>query len=406
VPKKMNHSRGRQIPTKPAMKPMPAAAAVPRYRYLVRIPLALKTEASQPFALTDEQYPILALRSVDATEPERMVRGETYAALEFLEPHETDLIRLVAIADGRMKDALAVTSLVTGIPIVDYAAVQFLETTPRVTTTQVVYFFSTYSRSWRNPVKDADVANIRKIFRHWSKLDLGYRLRRAGHYYSNALSKSDPIDAFLTAWSGLEALEKPLAAEFGCEAGTEITKGQCTNCGFEYERRRTMIVAVKRFVLGEIHGESPERRSEWKNMHELRNDLSHGLEDPGKVEAQARDLLPAALHYLHDASVHLAHEHSLELSRYELKTTNDRVWLLAGTVQSGEPGPLEQWAPDIDVSDFSWDAHPEFGYVPRFLLHKTGKGEVSVECLGLTKPLSVATREDVVRLQIEKLSAD
>ncbi len=84
---------------------------------------------------------------------------------------------------------------------------------------------------------------------------------------------------------GLEALESPLATRLGVTVGAEETTGKCSECGFVYTVRKTVLNGVRAYIRGEKHPEvasSPEREAEWKQINKLRHALFHSLTDVGR----------------------------------------------------------------------------------------------------------------------------
>ena len=119
---------------------------------------------------------------------------------------------------------------------------------------------------------------------------------------------------------GLEALEKPLANALNIPVGVEEIKGKCDNCGVDYTRKKTVLAGVRAYICGDFHPETslPERRKEWRKINTLRQNLFHSLRDIDRLEDNAQAVLPAAMHYLHDAICCMSHSHHLESLKFEM----------------------------------------------------------------------------------------
>jgi len=76
-------------------------------------------------------------------------------------------------------------------------------------------------------------------------------------------------------------MEPPLAKLAGRTPSAEEVSGSCEKCGNEYVRKKTTLVRVRAFVHGDVVLENADdgRKSDWKLLNTLRNQLMHGLID-------------------------------------------------------------------------------------------------------------------------------
>ncbi len=376
-----------------------------RYEVLAHQPLSVSidTDVVQPFRLyLDSERPLVALRSLHPDRRDRMNIGGTRIWVTF----DADVADLVqALQQGMLiaEDVMAGLAVTGTIPFVPCLPVQIVESDSGMSERRFVCFAMTEVRHWDVPISEKDVTLVQRAALHWRGLDAGGRIRRATRRYAEALGEHDPLSSFLSAYMGLEALEKPLANELGIPPGSEVVKGSCVKCGAEYERRRTVLAGVRAFIRGELHrGKAENGERDWKELSDLRTQLTHGLSDPNKIEGEAHRLLPAAMHYLHDACVHLGHAHELESAAYRLVRTPPLRFLLMGKTKNVPGDPLQ---PILDVVATSWEEHGEYGFVPQFAITNRAGDGVEYQARRLGKPLASATEADLLEMRVQDMTA-
>jgi hypothetical protein len=236
------------------------------------------------------------------------------------------------------------------------------------------------------------------MLKHWDHLLKGGRLRRAAALYRRSLQEDDDVFAFQEAYMGLEALEPPLAEQIGVSAGAEETRGKCESCGAEFVRRRTVLNGVRAYIRGAKHPEtaaSTQREKEWKKINALRQGLFHSLEDFDKLRSEARVVVAAAAHYLHDATCCLSHAHSLETPTFKLLKGAKQL-VLKGAVVPGICDAFEECRSILTLKEFGWDPHPKHGFVPRVnLVNNRGTADVGGNFFWVLSPLDAATESDL-----------
>ena len=334
------------------------------YRLIVHQPLAVPIDASVPQPLRfflDADLPSIRVQTVHEDDLARMQHGGTRLAIDF-RAETQDLLEATCAGLEMVHDALAAWSLSAGIPFATCLPVQIADVSSAPV--RFVAFLVAQPALWGAPITDADVRFLQSAALHWRDLRRGARLRRAARRYASALAQADTIDAFEDAYIGLEGLDSPLAREINLTPGGEVVKTKCKKCGHEDEYRRSVLSGVRAFVRGEFHGGIDEARTaEWKALSDLRHDLIHSRVDPADVEATAQTLLPAAMHHLHGASVHLAHEHGRESPAYQMPSGVPIRFLIWGTADELPDDPMTP----IAVADVArWVEHPGRGRVPEF----------------------------------------
>jgi hypothetical protein len=230
-------------------------------------------------------------------------------------------------------------------------------------------------------------------------------LRRAAGLYRRSLQEDDDVSSFQEAYMGLEALEPPLAEQIGVSSGSEEAKGKCGSCGAEFVRRRTVLNGVRAYIRGAKHPDaalSAQREKEWKQINALRHDLFHSLADFEKLRSEARAVVAAAAHYLHDAICCLSHAHNLEAPTYRLPKGVKRL-VLKGAVEPGIHDALEECRPILTLKELGWDPHPKHGFVPRAnLVHDRGNADIGGNFFWVTAPLDAATESDLEPAEYER----
>ncbi len=369
------------------------------YRLLAFQPLSLTLEDLRPFELSIRKIPCrIALWSVHKGAAAQRSRGGTMIAVDFSLPNETDLLLATKKGLELVEDFLSGVSLVEGTTFRDVEPIQIVRN-DRASARKyaLVYFLGLSMHHWDSPISRATIETVRGLLAHWDALDSGDRLRRAARQFNKAIGAGGSLAAFQQAYMGLEALEKPLADAVKIPPGVEIIQGKCEKCGAEYTRRRTVLAGVRAYVCGTLHPgtASPERKSEWKKINGLRQDLFHSLADDVKLEAEVRRALPATMHYLHDAVCCLSHAHSLEKPTFKLIRGTRQIVLL-GRFSAATLDPLEQWEPLLDVKDGHWVRHPQHGFIPEFRINNPGIKNLKATFFWLDAPLGSASERKLV----------
>jgi hypothetical protein len=107
--------------------------------------------------------------------------------------------------------------------------------------------------------------------------------------------------------------------------------------------------------------------------------------------------LPAILHNLHDASVHLAHQHELESPGYRFARPIPPAFVFQGTAAAL---PNDCFQGILEVLGSEWREHPVHRLVPEFTIHNNAPG-VDAQAYALYEPWQSATESDLEPLQIE-----
>jgi hypothetical protein len=320
---------------------------------------------------------------------------------------ESDLVRAAALGISLIEDVLAGFGVVTGVP---FGSVEFVHLVDITITedTPFLFMLSPHHRHSDKPVSDADITHVQSMLAHWDHLPTGKRVRRAGRLYWRMLREDDDIVSFQKAYMGLEALEKPLAELTGVPNGVEEVKGKCDKCGAEFTRKKTVLNGVRAYIRGAKHPDpasSAQREKEWKQINDLRQDIFHSLEDIGKVRAKSYEVLVAPAHHLHDAICCLSHAHDLESPEYRLRRGAKQM-LLLGIAQPGIQDTLEECRPILTLKDLQWEPHAEHGFVPLAnIVHNRNGTDIGGKWFWLTKPLDLATEDDLEPANIEPVNS-
>lgn len=375
-----------------------------RFRLLAFQPLSLTLEDFKPFELSIQKIPcIFALRPVHTDPTVQRTHGGTFIAVEFMLTNVTDLLVATQKGLNLVDDFLSGVSLVTGTTFRDVEPIQIvrLEQAP-IKKYKFILFLPLSMHHWDRPISKGTIETVRGLLAHWDGLDSGKRLRRAARQYHRAIGSDSDLATFQHAYMGLEALEKPLADVINIRPGVEEIWGKCDKCGAEYVQKKTVLAGVRAYVSGALHPETApsERRQEWKEINNLRQDLFHSLKDTTELEKEARSVSPAAMHYLHDAVCCLSHAHSLESQSFKLARGVHQI-LLFGRFRSFGFGPLDQWHPLLDVEDFNWVNHPRYGFVPEFRINNPGIKDLEGVFFWVDAPLKSATEDNLTPANFE-----
>ena len=149
----------------------------------------------------------------------------------------------------------------------------------------------------------------------------------------------------------------------------------------------------------------PAKKQEWKEINDFRHNIFHSLQDHKKLELKVRNVLPAAMHHLHDAICCLSHSHDLESSIFKLPGEM-RPLVFIGKFNSSKLEPLEECQALIEFEPGYWVPHPQHGFVPRFKMQNPGHDNLGGYFFWLDKPLKDATKDNLVPASFEDNTHD
>jgi hypothetical protein len=251
-------------------------------------------------------------------------------------------------------------------------------------------------------ISEPMIKSAQWLLAHWDGLESGKRLRRAARRYRDATGMLDDIAAFQEAYVGLEAMEPLLASVAGLTPGTEEIKGFCEHCGGPFTRRRTSLVGVRAFVLGDLDADKADeqRKAEWNLINKLRNELLHGLVDHKTLKRRPRDALIASMHYLHDPISIFSHAPE-NLSREYRLIRSATQYVLAGSYTASSWSELSEWAEVVQTPAFRWVPHPTYGLVPELSFHNPGLKDLEIGVGQVVGPMLFATMRDIRPARVE-----
>jgi len=369
------------------------------FRLLAFQPLSLSLDFSMPFELSIQNIKCrFALRPAHSDKVSQLTQGGTFVVIEFSTEKLTDLFPATQIGLDLIDDFFAALSLVEGATFQDVKPIQIMVVDQIVQGEFVfMHFLNLSMNHWHKPISKEAFRHIQGILAHWDGLDSGKRLRRAARQFQKAIGTDDGLLSFQHAYMGLEAIEKPLADVMNISPGVEEIEGHCEKCGEKYTRKRTMLAGVRAYVSGAIHPEGfvPAKKREWKEINDFRHNMFHSLQDHKKLELKVRNVLPAAMHHLHDAICCLSHSHDLESSIFKLPGEM-RPLVFIGKFNSSKLEPLEECQALIEFEPGYWVPHHQHGFVPRFKMQNPGHDNLGGYFFWLDKPLKNATKENLV----------
>jgi len=374
------------------------------YRVLVKQPLSMELDTGEVLDLSIQEMACrLSIRPEHGDPATQREIGGAILAIELQTNADLDLITVARGGFQLIEDFLSALSVASGMTFEKSTLVQVARLTKDETLNcEFVQFNPLYLRHWHNPVSAAMIKSASKLLAHWDGLEIGNRLRRAASRYRAALGTSDDVSAFQEAYIGLESLEKPLAIAAGLTPGSEEVSGKCDACGHVYVRKRTALVGVRTFVHAskDIKAADPQRRSEWKLMNELRNDLMHGLEDLNELGDRPHTALLASMHYLHDAICHLCHVSDLVADTYRM-ARGGSTFVTCGRYSASSWPSLEEWGELLGPSSLTWVKHPIHGLVPEINVKNSDMTDLELIFGGTRKPFAVASFEDIDPVNVE-----
>ena len=374
-------------------------------RVLAFQPLSVNVKCHQPISLSIQGINCLfALRPAHIDTAEQLTHGGTFVAVEFSIEENIDSLATTRLGLDLIEDFFSAVALIEGAPFGKTAPIQIVGVDrPNPGEHTLLFFLHLEMNHWIKPLSQDTVESARSIVMHWDGLENGRRLRRAGHQFHRAVQSDNMVESFEQAHVGLEALEKPLAIAMEMTPGAEDIQGKCEACGATYTRRRTVLAGVRAYVQGKFHPETAtaERNNEWRRINNLRHELFHSL-GGADLEQEARGVLPATMHYLHDGICCLSHSHDLESQTFYLFRPSVRQIVFGGQVRTDDLGPLETWSPFFDVKNGYWVEHAEHGFVPEFSAVKMGAEDISGHFFWMGESLEFASEKDLIPADFEE----
>lgn len=368
------------------------------FRLLAFQPLSLSLDFSMPFELLIQDIKcIFAMRPAHSDEALQRTQGGTFVNIEFTTGEPCELFQATQIGLDLIEDFFAALSLVEGATFQEVKPIQIIILDNTIQQEFVfMHFLDLSMNHWHKSVTKDTLKHVHGILAHWDGLENGNRLRRAARQFQKALGTEDGLQSFQYAYMGLEALEKPLADIIGIPPGVEEIEGQCDMCGGKYIRKRTVLSGVRAYVSGATHPDDfdPEKKKEWKKINDFRHSIFHSLKDNKKLEQKVRDLLPAAMHYLHDAICCLSHEHDLESDSFKLARGMRRL-VFIGSFEASNLEPLEKCQTLLDAEKGYWVPHPQHGFVPEFKIYNSSLENLRGYFFWLDATLTNATKENL-----------
>ena len=369
------------------------------FRLLAFQALSLSFDFSSPFELFIQNLKCrFAFRPAHSNRATQLTQGGTFVVIEFSTEKVSELFTATRIGLDLIDDFFSALSLVEGATFRDVKPVQIM-IVDQIVQGEFVFinFLNLSMNHWHKTISKEDFQHIQSILAHWDGLDNGKRLRRAARQFQKAIGSDDGLLSFQHAYMGLEAIEKPLADTMNISPGVEEIDGCCEKCGEKYTRKRTVLAGVRAYVSGATHPDDfdPERKREWKKINDFRHKIFHSLQDNKQLELKVHEVLPAAMHYLHDAICCLSHSHDLESSTFKLPAEM-RPLVFIGKFNSSKLEPLEECQALLKFEAGYWVPHPQHGFVPRFEMQNPGHDNLSGYFFWLDKPLRSATKENLV----------
>ena len=377
------------------------------YRVIVRQPLSVEgrlSESVHELSIQGLSCHIVVRPAHDKPELQREIGG-SLLAVEFNGPIELDLVGVARVGFELLEDFLSAIALVTNVPVRQSAPALVARCVPGKAgrNCEFLQFLQLPLNHWPKPM-DADTFSAAKhLVAHWDGLESGNRLRRAARLYRDAIGNFDDTIAFQEAYIGLEAMEPPLAKMVGLNPGTEEIQGECEHCHAPFTRKRSTLVGVRAFVLGELDPAKAEarRKADWKNMNDLRNKLMHGLIDSDESGKKAHQGVSSAMHYLHAAICECSHAPHLSIDKYRLPRGGTH-YVINGRYTADALPPLENYAEPIKASSIRWVQHSTAGLVPEMSIKAHGTPDLELAIFKLDDPFSVATMESLSHARYER----
>lgn len=346
----------------------------------------------------------IVIRPAHAEPEKQRETGGSLLAVEFHGPSDADLLDMARIGFELVEDFLSAIALVTGMPLrqstLALVSRQLEANTQR--NCEFLQFLEVPVNHWPRPISAEALASVKHLVAHWDGLEKGKRMRRGARQYRDAIGNLDDAGAFQEAYIGLEAMEPPLAKMAGLTPGTEETTGECAQCHATFVRKKTTLVGVRSFVLGEKDPAkgTGQRKGDWKTMNELRNNLMHGLIDSQEYGKSVHEGVVSAMHYLHDAICICSHAPELSLEKYQLPR-GGTLYAIHGRYTAASMPPLKNFAEPIETSAIRWVSHA-MGFVPEVAIKTHGIGDLELAICKLSAPISIARTDLLTEARYER----
>jgi hypothetical protein len=374
------------------------------YRVLGYQPLSVEMVAQTLRKMSIQKTPCsISIRSAQTETSVQLQAGGSILAIEFEAEKTYDLVVAARRGLSLLEDFLSAIALVNGSTFQATEPLQVARLGAKKNTCEFLMFKRLPLKHWSKQITQQTVATARHLLAHWDGLESGHRLRRGALQYREAIGNLDDTAAFQEAYIGLESMEPPLAKAAGLQPGTEEVKGSCESCGHQFIRKRTSLVGVRAFILDSVDPESAEegRKADWKLINSLRNDLMHGLADPEKLADRPHKALLAAMHHLHASICVASHAPDLTAERY-LLARGGPVYLIAGDYKTQTWPALHQWGPAIEVTEFAWVLHKQYGFVPQINVRNKELTDLQIGIAMLGEPFSFATMHSIKPTRTER----
>jgi hypothetical protein len=220
------------------------------YRVLARQPLSVLLACEKPISLDIQGMECGILIRPEHEDPQaQREKGGSLIAIEFISNTGDDLMDAARRGLSLIEDFLSAIALTSGHTYDETSIANVTRWHADSTECEFLIFKQLGLNHWQKPVSETEVDQAQRLLRHWHGLDDGKRLRRASLRYRYALGSRDDVTGFQHAYTGLEALEKPLAAARDIPHGVEEVSGECENCHYKYTVKKTRLVGVRLFVL-------------------------------------------------------------------------------------------------------------------------------------------------------------
>lgn len=343
----------------------------------------------------------ISIRSAHEEKDLQLKSGGTLLAIEFDDDFSADLIVTARKGLALLEDFLSALAVVAGSTFQASELLQIVRLA-KTEPNEFIIFQRLPIKHWAKEISIEDVRKAQHLIAHWDGLESGNRLRRAALQYRGAIGTIDDAMAFQEAYIGLECMEPPLAKLIGLTPGTEEVKGQCSSCGFEFIRKKTALVGVRSFVLDDLDPNNAEegRKLDWKLINKLRNDLMHGLVDAEKLADRPNKGLTTCMHHLHSAICHASHSDDLVEENYRL-ARGGPTYILCGSYKERNLPKLDEWGYVIELEEFTWVPHAEYGFVPQLRFRNSELLDFSMGVGVLAEPLSFATISSISKVRYE-----
>lgn len=354
----------------------PESLLVDCYRVTAWQPKSFSLERNTPLRICIQgEVCEIFVQPENDTHEGQMTHGGSFIHVEFNLQNGLDLVAVGSAGVDAIEDFLSAISLIDGVNFGESELVQVSRITSegRCETLQILDLLVGH---WRLPITNDSLSRANHLVAHWDNLEKGHRLRRAARAFRRAVGENDALTAFQTAYTGLESLEPILAPHFGLTPGSEQVHGECEHCKTAFVRNRTALVGVRAFVLDSLDqvNADPQRKYDWKGMNSLRNDATHGLKDYVDALSRARETLPAAMHYLHDAVCNASHASDLVAAEFQLARKEKKFAI--HSIFDATPdtfGPLSSWGLENQIMPGEWVEHATHGHVPQFRWRGDGR---------------------------------